>query len=125
VQVNINVVSAVSGAVDSEPDTALVPDQPPEAVQEVALLADHVRVLEKPAVTAVGSADSVTVGGPLTMTVALAVPEPPPPTQTNVKVVFAVSAALVSLPAVALVPDQPPDAEHVLALLLLHVNVTV
>src|SRR5687767_14333191 len=84
VQVNMNVASAVSGGVDSEPDTALVPDQPPEAVQEFALLADHVRVLEKPAVTDVGSADSVTVGGPVTMTVALAVPEPPPPTQTNV-----------------------------------------
>ena len=121
----MNVVSAVSSGVDSEPDTALVPDQPPEAVHEVALLADHVRVLEKPAVTDVGSADNVTVGGPLTVTVAFAVPEPPPPTQTSVKVVFAVSAALASLPEVAFVPDQPPEAEHELALVLLHVNVTV
>jgi hypothetical protein len=57
--------------------------------------------------------------------VALAFAEPPLPKQVNVKVVVALSAALASVPEMALAPDQPPDAEHEVALVLLQVNVTV
>jgi hypothetical protein len=125
VQVRVNVVVAVSGALDSVPDTALLPDQPPEAVQDVAFAADHVNVVEKLAVRAVGSADNVTVGGPITVAVAEALAEPPLPLQLNVKVVVALSAALVSLPVMVFVPDQPPDAEHEVALVLVQLSTTV
>jgi hypothetical protein len=57
--------------------------------------------------------------------VALAFAEPPLPKQVNVKVVVALSAALASVPEMARAPDQPPDAEHEVALVLLQVNVTV
>ena len=116
---------AASGPLDSVPDTALVPVQPSEAVQDVALAADQVSVVEKLTVSVAGSADNVTVGGPVTVAVAVAVVERPLPTQVNVKVVVALSAALVSVPEVPLAPVQPPDAEQEVALVLLQVNVTV
>jgi hypothetical protein len=42
-----------------------------------------------------------------------------------VYVVVTVSALVVALPLVALVPLQPPDAVHEVALVLLHVSVDV
>jgi hypothetical protein len=54
---------------DCVPLVALLPDQPLDAVQEVALVDDHVSVEEPPLVTEVGLAESETVGR-----VALAVP---------------------------------------------------
>jgi len=59
------------GPVDCEPLTALVPDQPPEAAQEVAFSLDQVRVDEAPELTELGLAWMVTaVGNALTVTVA-------------------------------------------------------
>jgi len=63
-----------------------VPDHPPEAVQEVALLADHVRVELPPLVTVLGLALMLTVavGFALTVTVTDWVALPPLPVQLNV-----------------------------------------
>lgn len=48
--------------VELEPLVALVPDQAPEAVQEVALVEDQVKVEVPPLATLVGLALIVTVG---------------------------------------------------------------
>jgi hypothetical protein len=76
---------AVSAPVDCDPLRALVPDHPPEAVQEVALLADHVRVELPPLVTVLGLALMLTVavGCALTVTVTDWVALPPLPVQLN------------------------------------------
>ncbi len=53
------------------PPTALVPDQAPEAVHEVALVDDHVSEELFPLATVLGLADNVMVGaGGVTETVA-------------------------------------------------------
>lgn len=56
------IVLAFRGPVDCEPLTARLPFQPPLAVQEVALVADHVSVDALPAVMEEGLALRVTVG---------------------------------------------------------------
>jgi hypothetical protein len=45
------------------------PDQPPEAVQLVALLEDQLSIAEPPLLTVVGFALKPTVGGAVTLTV--------------------------------------------------------
>jgi hypothetical protein len=71
--------------VDCEPATAIVPDQAPEAVQAVALVADQVNVALLPLVTALGPTERVTVGvGDLTETVADWTAVPPGPEQVSV-----------------------------------------
>ena len=55
-------VGAVNIAVPTEPVIALVPDQAPEAVQAVALVADQISVLGLPLATLLGLAESVTLG---------------------------------------------------------------
>src|SRR5262249_53702426 len=62
---------AVSAPVDWLPEVALVPDQPPEAVQLVALVEDQVRVEAPPLATEVGLAVSDTVGAVGTVGTAL------------------------------------------------------
>jgi hypothetical protein len=69
------------------PEVALVPDQPPEAEQEVALVEDQVSVEAPPLVTDVGLAASDTVGtgdAAVTVTVADAPALPPAPVQVRV-----------------------------------------
>ena len=76
---------AESAPVDCEPLTGLPPDQPPEAVQDVAFVADHVRVEPLPLITELGLAVSITVGaGDFTDTVADCAAVPPAPVQVNV-----------------------------------------
>ena len=78
---------------DWEPLTASVPDHAPEAVHEVALVADQVTVELVPLATALGLALKLTVGaGAATDTVADWVALPPLPVQVSVKVPLAVSA---------------------------------
>ena len=55
------------------------------------------------------------------MTLAWAVP--PAPVQLKVKLVALVNAPVLWLPAVALVPLQPPDAVHEVAFVDVHVKV--
>jgi len=75
---------AVSAPVDCDPLTALAPDQAPEAVHEVALVADQVNVELPPLATVLGLAAKVTVGaGEVTETVADCVALPPVPVQVS------------------------------------------
>ena len=61
-QVSVKVLVMVSTPLDWLPETALAPDQPPEAVQEVALVDDQVSVDDPPLAIDVGFAVSATVG---------------------------------------------------------------
>ncbi len=84
VQVREKVAVALSAPVDCVPLNALLPDQPPEAAQEVALTADHVRVALPPLETALGPTLKCTVGiGALTDTVTDCVALPPAPIQLS------------------------------------------
>jgi len=86
VQVIANVLSALSAPLDWEPLVALLPDQPPDAVQAVALTDDHVNVELPPLATVLGLAAmlTLTVGFALTVTVADCAAVPPSPLQVNV-----------------------------------------
>ena len=75
---------AVSAPLDCEPLIALLPDQPPEAVQEVALVDDQLNVDALPLATVLGLAVKLTVGaGAFTETVADCVVLPPLPVQVS------------------------------------------
>jgi hypothetical protein len=102
--------------VDAEPLIALVPDQAPEAVQEVALLEDQLNVALPPLETLVGLALSETSGAPSTVTVAACVADPPAPVQVSVYLAVALSADVLIEPAIASDPLQPPEAVHAVAL---------
>jgi hypothetical protein len=79
------VVLALRATVDCEPLMALAPDQPPEAVQEVALLDDQVSVDDAPLAIVLGLAAMATVGaGGVTETVFDCVALPPAPVQVSV-----------------------------------------
>ena len=127
VQASVKVVLAARAPETSLPLVALVPVQPPLAVQVVAFVDDHVRLVDEPVVTEVGFAVSVTVGntGAVTVTDALADPEPPLPEHVSVKLVLAVSAAEFSVPLVAFAPVQPPEAVQDVALVLLQVSADI
>ncbi len=86
VQVSANVAAAVSAPVDCEPLNPLAPDQPPEAVHEVALVDDQVNVDAAPLATVVGLALRLTtaVGFALTVTVTDCAALPPGPVQVKV-----------------------------------------
>ena len=74
----------MSAPVDCEPLVGSLPDQAPEAVQEVALVADQASVELLPLVTVLGLAVKLTVGaGEVTETVADCVALPPVPTQVS------------------------------------------
>ena len=73
VQVSEYVVVAARPPVLCEPEVAFVPDQPPEAVQELAFVEFHESVEELPDVIVLGAADSVIVGaGAVVVTVTVA-----------------------------------------------------
>jgi hypothetical protein len=77
-------VVAVTPAVPAEPLVASLPFQPPEALQEVALLEDQVKVDLPPLLTVVGFALNVTVGAAFaTATVAVCEAVPPLPIQVS------------------------------------------
>jgi len=70
--------------VDAEPLTGLAPDQPPEAEQLVAFVADQFNVELVPLATVLGAALKVTMGLlDTTETVADCVALPPEPVQVN------------------------------------------
>jgi hypothetical protein len=71
-----------SAPVDCVPVTALEPVQPPLAVQELAWVADQLKVAAAPLVTVLGLLEKVTVGvGAVTDTVADCAAVPPAPVQ--------------------------------------------
>jgi hypothetical protein len=76
---------AVSPPVVCEPLAALVPDQAPEAVQEVEFVADQVRVEPLPLATVLGLAAKATTGaGAVTETVVDCEALAPVPVQVRV-----------------------------------------
>jgi hypothetical protein len=78
------VAVALSAPVVCEPLVALAPDQAPEPVQAVALVADHVSVEAPPEATVLGLAVRLRLGaGGVTVTVADCVALPPAPVQTR------------------------------------------
>jgi hypothetical protein len=75
----------VRAPVACEPLTALAPDQAPDAVHELALVEDQVKVAPLPLATVLGLAAKVTVGaGAVTDTVADCAALPPLPVQLKV-----------------------------------------
>jgi len=111
---------AVSAPVLCEPLVALVPDQPPEAVHDVAFVADQVSVLALPLVTVVGFAVSVVTGAlgggsAPTCTLADPVVVPPRPAQLKLYVCDACNGPSDCEPLVVCRPFQPPDALHLSA----------
>lgn len=91
---------AVSAPVDWLPEVALVPDQPLEAVQVVALVEDQVSVEDAPLATEVGFAASDRVGagegeGEGEGAGALAVDSSPPPPQAHIAKASSEASAIV------------------------------
>lgn len=106
------------------PLIALVPDQAPEAVQEVALVEDQLNVEVPPLETLVGLALSETLGAAAdTVTVADCVADPPAPVQVSMYLVVAFSAAVLFEPLIASDPLQPPEAVHAVALVADQLNI--
>jgi hypothetical protein len=106
-----------------------VPLQPPLAVQDVALVELQVSVEDPPPAIVVGYAVSAAVAtglGGVTVTVAVAGGlVPPAPVHVNEYAMVAVRAAVVWVPLAAIVPLQPPEAVHDVALVELQVSVEV
>ena len=114
---------AVSEPVDCEPLSARLPDQAPDAIQEVAFLLDQASIEAVPELTVLGLALSVTTGGKVgTVTVTDCVAEPPSPVQVRSYSVVLVSAPVDQVPLVATAPLQPPEAVHAVASLELQVK---
>jgi hypothetical protein len=115
---------AVRAPVDWLPLVALVPDQAPEAVQEVALVAVHVNVELLPLATVLGLAAKVMAGAAeVTETVVDCVALPPLPVQVSPKVALAVRVPVDCEPLAVLVPDHAPDAVHEVAFVVDQLNV--
>jgi hypothetical protein len=114
--VKVKLAAVDNGPTLSVPEVLFVPLHAPDAVQLVALVDDHDRVALLPDVTEVGEAEMVTVGIGVTDTGVTAIVTDwvagvtVPPLQVIVYVVFAIRFVNVSVPEIALVPVQPPDA---------------
>jgi hypothetical protein len=105
------VVVALRAAVRKVPLVFSAPPQPPEAVHEVALVEDQVKVEVPPLPTEIGFALKVIVGNPArTDTTADCDAELLAPTQEMPKVVVALRAAVKKVPLAFSAPLQPPDA---------------
>ena len=121
-QVNEYAVVAAIAPVLWLPLGVLVPLQPPEAVQDVALVELHVSVEAPPLMMTDGFAMTVARGTTLTVTVDTPL-APPAPVHINEYEVGTVRAPVLCVPLVALVPLQPPEAVQEVALVELHVSV--
>jgi hypothetical protein len=114
---NVNVLVTLSGPRVSLPDTALLPDQAPEAAHAVAFVEIQLNIVEAFALTVAGTALSVSVGAALaTVTVAEPPALPPAPVQVREYVLVLVNAAVGWLPIVGLLPDHAPEAVQEFAL---------
>jgi hypothetical protein len=117
-------VVAVRAPVLCVPLVALAPLQPPEAVQDVALVELHVSVEVPPLAMTEGFATKVAVGTILTRTVDTPL-VPPVPVQVKEYELGIVIAPVLCVPLVALLPVQPPEAVQEVAFVELHVSVEV
>ncbi len=102
---------------DCEPLVDLLPDQAPEAAQDVALAELQVRVALPPVLTALGPTLKLTVGAaPVTETTCDCVAVPPGPVHVSVYVVVAKIFSATTDPLTApLLPDQPPKEVQAVA----------
>ena len=101
---------------DCEPLNPLVPLQPPDAAQDVALVLDQVSVAEPPEFTLLGVALSLTVGAAgSTVTVTDCVADPPDPLQVNSYSVVLVKVPVDTVPLVGMLPCHPPAALQLFA----------
>jgi len=128
VQVSVYAVLVVNAPVFKVPLADFVPLQPPEAVQDVAFVELQVSVEVPPLAMVVGFAVSVAVGTGLAVTVTVAAAGalvPPAPEHVKEYAVVAVRAPVVFVPLAAIVPLQPPEAVHDVALVELQVSVEV
>jgi len=100
----------VKTPVDSVPETARLPDQSPEAVQEAASVEPQLSVEALPLLIDAGAAVSDTVGTGSTVTATDALALPPRPVHVSEYVLLAVSAPVDRVPEVPLAPDQSPEA---------------
>jgi hypothetical protein len=125
VQVSVNFVVAVRAGEVWLPAVACAPLQPPEAVQEVAFVDDHVNADVAPLCTVVGFALKVTDGAAVvTDTFADCTALPPVPLQVSVYVSLAVSAPVDCEPPLAdFAPDHAPEAVQEVALVTDQLNV--
>jgi hypothetical protein len=113
-----------NGPVDCEPEVALAPDHPPDALQAVAFAELHVNVALAPVATALGPTLKLTVGvGDLTETVAAWEALPPVPLQVRMYVALASTAPVDCEPVVGLLPDQAPEAVQDVACAALQLKV--
>ncbi len=112
---------------DCEPLRALLPDQAPVAVQEVALWEAQANTDPSPLATVLGVALKLTVaaGFELTVTVADCAAVPPAPLQVKVKVAVALRTPVDCEPLTALPPDQAPEAVQEVALVADQFNVAL
>jgi hypothetical protein len=92
VQARLKLEFAVRAGETSLPVVGLVPVQLPLAAHDVALVEDHVSVVELPVTTLVGAALSETVGA-----TGGAEPPPPPPQAANTREIAAAAAKRANL----------------------------
>jgi hypothetical protein len=116
-QDNVNAVVLVNVVVASDPEVARAPDQPSDAVHEVALVEDQLSVEVCPVFILEGVTVSDTVGacGFVTVTVTESLAEPSGPMQVRTKVIVLLIGP-VPVPDSDLSPVQPSDAVHEVAL---------
>lgn len=124
VQVRENPVEVVRSPVDCVPLVALLPLQPPEALQLDAFEATQASAEDSPLLMLVGCAVKVSVGATTGNASATTVTDllvvPPVPVQLSTKLVAADSGPVGAVPDVGLPPLQPPEAMQLDALLELH-----
>lgn len=115
---------ALSAPVDWLPEVDRFPDQPPEPAQLVAFVVVQVRIELEPLDSVVGLALRETLGaGADTETVTDCAALPPAPVQVSVYCVALVRLAVLWEPLMGSLPDQPPEAEHEVALAEVQVRV--
>ncbi len=116
---------------ERDPLAASEPLQPPEAVQEVALLEDQIKLVPLPLVTVLGVATKLTVGAAavgaaaVTVMVADCDATAPPFVQVSVYVALLANATVACDPLGDLVPDHAPEATQFWARVLFHCNMAV
>jgi hypothetical protein len=119
-------VELTTAEIVSDPCSAWLPLQPPDAVHPVALLVVQFNVVGDPAPTVLGVAvNCISGASPVTVTTTVCIAVPPGPVQRRANPVVADRAPVVAEPAVDIVPVQPSEPEHDVALSVVHVSVAL
>ena len=122
-QVKTYVALAESAPVELEPTSGLLPDQAPEAVQEVALTLLQVKVELVPLAIVLGFTPMLSEGAAgLTETLTVCEAFPAGPVQFSVYTEFALRAPLDCVPLSVFAPDHAPLARQEEAFWVDHAN---